>query len=118
MELAKLPKSSLNISGIIKLGLEKALRLPELWASGIIRQKEMLQNLVFPEGILYNRETDGVRTLKVSELFAGIAQLCKGGGGTKKGTSPFLSGKSLSAERGGFEPPVGLPLRQFSKLLV
>ena len=25
---------------------------------------------------------------------------------------------NIFAERGGFEPPVGLPLRQFSKLLV
>ena len=38
----------------------------------------------------------------------------------KKNKKPRISGASfdLSAEKGGFEPPVGFPLRQFSKLLV
>ena len=63
---------------------------------------------------------------------------CRRGGGTgidrggRKGGSPFRSSRAykeagplsvirpalFSAERGGFEPPVRSPVRQFSKLLV
>ena len=33
-------------------------------------------------------------------------------------TSVFIDVLKLSAEKGGFEPPVQFPVRQFSKLLV
>ena len=37
---------------------------------------------------------------------------------TKNPSAFRLTGVTWSAERGGFEPPVRLPVRQFSKLLV
>ena len=48
--------------------------------------------------------------LRISKVIYGI---CK----SKKGSAIIIL-RSLFAEAGGFEPPVRLPVRQFSKLVV
>ena len=50
-------------------------KLPQIWRSGKFNTKRKLQNLVFPEGIRYNRENDNYRTTRTNFLFSIIACL-------------------------------------------
>ena len=63
---------------------------------------------------MYDREIGEVRTSKVNSLFAMNPHLEGFSGANKKGTSPFLAAKSLSAERVGFEPTV--PVSRYGNL--
>ncbi|HBF89348.1 MAG TPA: resolvase [Bacteroidales bacterium] len=94
-----------NNKNILNRAIYICDNLQEMWASGNVVLKERLQRLVFPEGIVYDRKIGAVRTLKLNSVFASIAHTIGESSPNKKGTSPFLLGKSLSAEREGFEPP-------------
>lgn len=55
-----------NPEKVISRALEICSNLSELWVSGGYREKVQLQNLMFPEGILYDRRNDNYRTDKVN----------------------------------------------------
>ncbi len=97
-----------NVSSNKLIALRKAIatavKLPDIWQVVPIKVKELFQKLVFPEGITYEKLTEGVLTNKINSVFATIANVSKSCVGIKKGTPPFLWGKSLSADRTGLEP--------------
>lgn len=66
---------SSNLEKIIDKGLSIAEKLNTKWLSSDFDNKQKLQSLVFPEGIMYNKKKDSVRTLRVNSLFAPIPQL-------------------------------------------
>ena len=66
---------SSNLNKTVEKGLRMAEDLCECWASSLFDDKRVLQNLVFPEGILYNKQEDTVRTPKINSLFAPIPKL-------------------------------------------
>jgi site-specific DNA recombinase len=49
--------------------------LPSKWLSADYFTKQQIQFLIFPEGISYNKQTDGCRTRRVNTVFAYIAYL-------------------------------------------
>ena len=83
------------------LFFEKALTLSEslekIWVDGDLKQRQKLQNLVFPSGLGYDKSNDIVRTPKVNAIFGSI---------------PILS-KEISNIKNG-EP---IPVNQFSCLV-
>jgi hypothetical protein len=60
---------------IIEKGLGIAENLSQIWPSSDYDNKRKLQSLVFPEGIVYSKKNDRVRTLRVNSLFAEIPDL-------------------------------------------
>ncbi|HRH64104.1 MAG TPA: recombinase family protein, partial [Bacteroidia bacterium] len=64
-----------------------------------------LQKLIFPEGLIYDKENGAFRTPKINSVIAEIARLSGDLLLKEKGLNPFLSGQSLFAEKEGFEPP-------------
>jgi site-specific DNA recombinase len=103
-ELSTSSFDSSNLNLILEKGLKIAQNLSQLWVSGDFRAKQKLQYLVFPRGILYNKEKDTVQTEKVNSLFAGIPLLTKVSEGNKKGNFEKNCLKSHSVPRTGFEP--------------
>ena len=71
--------------------IEMALKLPSIWGSAHFNRKQRIQNLLFPEGIFYNRKNDDYRTTKINLLFSAIPYLAKNSEGYKKGDSAFLN---------------------------
>ena len=67
MENSKFNLSNLDLA--IEKAVKSALNLPKLWVSGNLEEKRRIQKLVFPEGILYNREKDTYRTFRVNTIF-------------------------------------------------
>lgn len=51
-----------------------SLNLAETWASASYQEKQKIQNLVFPEGIAYDKKNDKCRTSKINWTFLWIAR--------------------------------------------
>ncbi len=96
--------SSSNLEKSMWKGLNIATNLSELWVFSDFDKKRKLQNLVFPEGILYNKQKDAVRTLRANTLFAAIP-LCSASSGAKKNAHSAKSGhNSRQVAPAGIEP--------------
>ncbi len=105
---AHLTKPEMNASNpekAIELALHLATKLNTLWDSIDYLQKQKLQNLVFPDGMNYNRKTDQCRTLRVNEAFLSIAELARVLDKIKTDNLDDVSGLSVSVGVDGFEPP-------------
>jgi site-specific DNA recombinase len=74
-ELTEKSFDSSNLEKAVEKMLAMAENLSRIWASEVFDVKQKLQNLVFPEGILYNKEKNTVRTTKINSLFAEIPLL-------------------------------------------
>jgi site-specific DNA recombinase len=72
-ELGKVPKEVSNIEKATEDVLDYAGNLRKMWASGGYPDKFRLQNLLFPEGIRYNKKTDQCRTSAINTYFLCIA---------------------------------------------
>ena len=72
-ELAKFSDETSNLNIFVKDSLEIANNVQEIWKLGDYHLKEQLQYLIFPNGILYDREINGFRTQNVNSIFRAIA---------------------------------------------
>jgi site-specific DNA recombinase len=97
----------LEISNPVEIA-EKAigisLELPIKWASGDVKEKQRLQNLLFPQGIAFDLKTNAFRTGRVNVIFLLMAELANHTGGNEKGQTGLLSRLSLLADWTGLEP--------------
>jgi hypothetical protein len=57
----------------VEKGLKMAANLCSLWLSSKFVEKQKLQYLIFPSGIMYNKKNNTVRTNEVNSIFAAIA---------------------------------------------
>lgn len=80
-------------------------KLFAIWDSCDIGGKETFQNLMFPEGILYNRQNGTVRPVKTNFIFELVARQLSICEENEEGTKHLYDVLSPSAEREGFEPP-------------
>lgn len=72
-ELQKLEEQTSNFDGCIDIAVATASRLGNLWEESDYNMKQKLQNLVFPEGVLYNKKNGQCRTTRVNFIFEIIA---------------------------------------------
>jgi site-specific DNA recombinase len=99
--LQEMEKNSGSISNheeCINSVLEFASKLNTAWRSSDISSKEKIQNLIFPEGIYYNKQNHSFRTTKINSVFSCIAQLQSIVGDKKKRTKQVKT--DLSAKVG------------------
>ncbi|RWY48552.1 hypothetical protein [Mucilaginibacter gilvus] len=64
-----------NLDACVDTAIDLAINLPKKWLTADYNIKQRLQNLVFPEGVLYNRETDKCRTPRINFVFLYFAYL-------------------------------------------
>ncbi len=105
-----------NLSETIKTSLEVSSKLSKTWSSRKSNVKESLQKLVYPEGIVYDKQIDGFRTPKVNSIFSAIEDWNGDSDKNKKGQKGNKTNLSLSAERAGFEPAIPLRVYKLSRL--
>ena len=110
--------ASVTISNLKEM-IEKATylckNLSKIWQEGDVSIKEKLQDLVFPEGIYFDKKIDAFRTSKLNSIISQISTISSELEETKKGQNDFFDHLSLSAEKEGFEPSEQFPVRMFSK---
>ena len=111
--LTSFPIASSNQPNLLLKASNFCSNILTIWKMGDIALKENFQKLLFPLGIEYDRKTGAVRTEKTNRVIELIAELSMVSVDIKKGTNPFLSGKSPLAEKEGFEPPEVLPSTVF-----
>jgi site-specific DNA recombinase len=75
VELTEKSFDSSNLELAVEKMLSIAENLSKIWGSAGYDVKQKLQNLVFPDGILYNKGKQAVRTTKINSLFAEIPPL-------------------------------------------
>ena len=104
LEIFQHSNISSNLKKSVKKGLEIAQNISQMWASGDFYDKQKLQYLLFPEGMLYDKENGTVRTTKVNCFFKQIAIETRVSEETKKGNllQDCLLGSSVGMA--GFEP--------------
>ncbi len=74
-EIQQLGKISSNLEKAVQTGLNYAQDLSHMWVSFEYHEKQRLQYLVFPDGMMYNKKNDQVLTSRVNTLFYEIASL-------------------------------------------
>jgi DNA invertase Pin-like site-specific DNA recombinase len=112
-ELTECSKSISNLPEALKRTLSFTRNLSVAWRSSEATQKEELQKLIFPEGIVYDREKRAFRTPKMNLIFQLIAHQLGNFAYKEKGTYHYFYDKSLLAEKEGFEPPDLLQSKSF-----
>ena len=80
-----------NLQKSVEKCLELALKLPSTWKNANFSRKQRIQNLVFPEGIFYDRKKDDYRTSRINFLFSAIPYLTGLVEGYKNGDFDFLA---------------------------
>jgi len=90
-ELSKESDASLingsNLENAVEKCLSIAQNLSQSWLTAEYESKQRLQKLIFPEGILYNKQNEVVRTPRVNSLFAAIPILAGDSSENKKADS-------------------------------
>ena len=95
---------SSNLETAVEKALHIAQNLSGLWTSADYTGKQQLQYLVFPEGVLYNKENGTVRTERINELFAAIPRPERLTEANNNGHSNENGRLSDSVPGTGFEP--------------
>ena len=103
-ELQKKSFDSSNLENAVEKCLSIAENLSGTWVSMNYEEKQRLQYLVFPEGVVYSKEKGVVRTERVNALFAEILLQKRVLAEKKKGNSEKNCLKSYSVPRTGIEP--------------
>ena len=89
---------------VVDFAAELCLNPLEMWGKSDLDGKRVFQNLLFPEGIIYNRESDNYRTSRVNSFFSPIPQLARDLGGNKKGDFINFDKIPVLVEEEGLEP--------------
>ncbi|RZK00662.1 MAG: hypothetical protein EOO46_20950 [Flavobacterium sp.] len=98
-EIARGRFESSNLEKAVEKCLEISQNLGGAWLSASFENKQLLQKLVFPAGILYSKENNRVRTIRTNTLFSEIEPLARVLAENKKGDSKKNRLKSSSVPR-------------------
>lgn len=71
---------------------------------GDYADKQQLQNLIFPEGMYYNRKNDQCRTPRINSVFAYMTALTQFSGKEKTDNKTLISNVAGCVAKSGFEP--------------
>ena len=96
--------SSSNIEKVVQNCLAISQNISQAWISADYEKKQRLQKMVFPEGIMYNKQNGVVRTSKVNLIFNEIPLLVSLCAKKEKGDSVKNRLKSNYVPRTGIEP--------------
>ena len=85
LELAKCRKDLSNLDRDVNEVLAMCCKLDSLWKDSSLETSQKLQNLLFPEGVLWDKEKDDYRTFNENEALAVIARVSSSYGNKKEG---------------------------------
>ena len=105
-EINKLKPELSNLEKAIQKAVSIASKPLQIWLSADYDDKQKLQYLMFPEGLLYNKEKRVVRTPRINSLFALISSSARVLEENKKGYLVKSSLNSHFVERTGIEPVI------------
>ena len=103
-ELANTAMESSNLEKSIQYVLEACHNPKETWENGTIEGRMQLQNIFFPEGIVYEAENGLVRTKRINAGIIVVPELARVLAERKKGEPINFDQFSHLVTQSGFEP--------------
>ncbi|MBL6445038.1 recombinase family protein [Fulvivirga sp. 29W222] len=103
-ELGKYENNLSNLQNRVDEIAQSTSNVLKMWRLGSYENKRKLQNLVFPDGIHYDREKDNYRTLRVNSVFGLSRYISENYRDKKTGTKDLIACLSPSVARRGIEP--------------
>ena len=103
-EIGKTVITSSNLEIAVQKGISISQNLSRLWLSSDYSDKQRLQYLVYPEGILYNKKNNTVRIPRVNSIFSAIAYLSSVSAKNKNGQPHLVDQNSRWVVPTGIEP--------------
>jgi site-specific DNA recombinase len=94
-----------NHEECIKSVLDFSTKLNTTWSCSDVSTKEKIQNLIFPDGIFYNKKNNTFRTEKINSIFSCIAKLQSISAQNKNRTNQVKTDLSDLVRLEGLEPP-------------
>ena len=104
-QLEKLDQKLSNPKELIKFTCDLSSNLNKTWDLGDYYQKQVFQNTLFPDGLVYDSKNEHYRTPKVNSVIGYIAQLSADLENNKSRTFKDFSKKSGFVHTKGLEPP-------------
>jgi len=108
LEIAK-QKSSNPLNRIDDI-LQLSANLSRIWTNGDYRTKQRVQKFAFPEGMVYSKEIQGVRTPRINEVIRVSSQYSTILAQKRKGSLSLAALRSHRVPEAGIEP--ALPFRE------
>lgn len=103
--LAQIKRGSSNLEKCLKLVVKYCQKPLLWWENASIGDRMIFQNIVFPDGIIYDRKKDRILTPRVNSYFQPIPQLEGVIKGKKNGDSINFDAIPDRVIPRGFEPP-------------
>ncbi len=103
-EIKKTSLEKSNLDDYIEKSLQLSCNLQNVWNLGSYTEKQKLQNLLFPHGIVYNKENDSCRTTEPNSVLELISSLSITFDKNKKGQNNKKVTLSHSVPKMGVEP--------------
>ena len=97
-------KSILNLNDYVQYGLSLKDNMLKLWQIAGLNQKRLLQNLVFPDGIVWSKENDDIEPLSKNEFLFTWGLKSDSYGDKENGQTADFSNLSALAPQLGLEP--------------
>lgn len=117
VNLQKADNKVSNLENLIEKALHFGSNLKPLWVSGGYAEKQKLQNLVFPDGLLYNRKNDECRTPRINSVFLYMTGLARALQKSKSGDTSKIDNVPALVESIGVEPTTScMPCKRSSQL--
>ena len=101
-EMEKVAFGSSNLSKCLNFVVEFCSKPAKWWENANIGERTIIQNILFPNGIIYERQNDQVRTNRINALFSPIPELIRGLRGNKKGETISFDNFSYLVTSSGF----------------
>ena len=103
-ELEERDKSILNLSDYVSFGLVLKDNMLKLWQLGNLSNKKRIQNLIFPDGLVYDKENDDIEPLSKNEFLFVFDLKSMGYKDKEKGQTLNFEDLSTLAPELGLEP--------------
>ncbi|MBP5334076.1 MAG: recombinase family protein [Bacteroidales bacterium] len=103
-EIEEKDKSILNLNDYISTGLEMKDKILKLWQLSNLSYKRRLQNLIFPDGIVWRKENDDIEPLSKNEFLFTYGLKSSSYGDKESGQTDFSTNLSAWAPQLGLEP--------------
>ena len=93
-----------NPEKFVEYAFKMCSNLSGLWVSGDYEQRVKLQEIVFPDGLLFDKETNNYRTQRVNVIVELMSCFTNNSGEIKNGQTRNFSELSASVPKVGIEP--------------
>lgn len=103
-ELEKLDSKLSNPENFMHYICKLTANLAPVWASGDYYQKQLFQNTIFPQGLVYDTKIEHYRTPAINGVIGYTADLSRALKGSKNGNIQNYLNKSASVPETGLEP--------------